>query len=41
MKIDMTRIPQRNESVQENLNVRVGAGVVVVMWLAVKQKAGV
>jgi hypothetical protein len=40
MKIAITRIAHRNESVQENLNARVGAAVVVVMWLGVKQKAG-
>jgi hypothetical protein len=40
MKIAITRIAHRNESVQENLKDRVGATVVVVMWLGVKQKAG-
>jgi len=42
MKIAMTRTAQRKESVQENLNALVGGAVaVVVMWLGVKQKAGV
>jgi hypothetical protein len=41
MKIAITRTAQRKESVQENLNALAGAAVVVVMWLGVKQKAGV
>jgi len=43
MKIAMTRMAHKKESVQENLNarVRVGELLVVVMWVGVKQRAGV